>query len=125
MMRPSMLETGLESLRIISTGKIPIYGFLNSAKRIIRMQQGNIRKKNTCAFICNRKYTGRIMERKSSPADIYHLKGIAEASTEHYAVFNDLTWEIGEVGKLRESAIACRKKGRYLPKQVSCRSRNC
>jgi phenylalanyl-tRNA synthetase beta chain len=102
MMRPSMLETGLESVAYNINRKNNDLRFFEFGKTYHSEGVGKyIETEHLCLFV-----TGNITEaswkNKAVAADIYFLKGIVEAVLMQCGI-SDINWEISSGGKLKES----------------------
>jgi phenylalanyl-tRNA synthetase beta chain len=104
MMRPSMLETGLESIAYNLNRKNNDLKFFEFGKTYHSGGVGKyIETEHLCLFVTGNK-TEASWKEKGTPSDLYYLKGIVE-SVLILAGIKDLTWEISSVNKLKNSLI--------------------
>ena len=102
MMRPSMLETGLESIAYNLNRKNNDLKFFEFGKTYHSGGVGKyIETEHLCLFVTGNK-TEASWKEKGAPSDLYYLKGIVE-SVLILAGIKDLTWEISSVNKLKNS----------------------
>lgn len=108
-MRPSMLETGLESIAYNLNRKNNDLRFFEFGKTYHSGGVGKyIETEHLCMYVTGNKTEGSWKE-KGTLSDIYYLKGIAAAILT-LAGINELSWEISSVKKLKNSlTLKCGK----------------
>ena len=102
MMRPSMLETGLESVAYNLNRKNNDLKFFEFGKTYRTEGAGKyVETEHLCFFVTGNKAEATWKERAVA-ADIYYLKGIVEAVLAICGI-KDAVWEISSVNKLKNS----------------------
>jgi phenylalanyl-tRNA synthetase beta chain len=121
MMRPSMLETGLESVAYNLNRKNNDLKLFEFGKTYHSAEVGKyIETEHLCFFVSGNKMEASWKE-KAIVADIYYLKGIVEAVLALCGI-EDVAWEISEVNKLKNSLVL-KDGGRQLV-EIGAVSRN-
>ena len=121
MMRPSMLETGLESVAYNLNRKNNDLKLFEFGKTYHSAEVGKyIETEHLCFFVSGNKMEASWKE-KAIVADIYYLKGIVEAVLALCGI-EDAAWEISEVNKLKNSLVL-KDGGRQLV-EIGAVSRN-
>ncbi|HUQ66173.1 MAG TPA: phenylalanine--tRNA ligase subunit beta [Flavitalea sp.] len=102
LMRPSMLETGLESVAYNINRKNNDLKFFEFGKTYHSEGAGEYTEREHLCLFVSGNITEASWKHKAVPADIYYLKGIIEAVLSLCGIF-DLKWQISSGSKLSES----------------------
>lgn len=112
MMRPSMLETTLESVAYNLNRKNTDLRFFEFGKTYHTEGAGRYSEEEHICLVLTGNVEGASWKQKSKPADIYYLKGMAEAIL-RIAGLGDITWETSSINKLK-NALTLKKGSRTV-----------
>lgn len=111
LMRPSMLQTGLESVAYNINRKNHDLRFFEFGKTYHNEGTGKYREfEHLCLFVTGNRDSAT-WKHKAAAADIFYVKGIVEAVLA-LAGIHDNTWDVGEISRLRNSIML--KKGKSI-----------
>jgi phenylalanyl-tRNA synthetase beta chain len=103
-MRPSMLETGLESLAFNFNRKNSNLRFFEYGRVYHQDASLKYKEDDHLALYLSGDFQEATWKAKATPSDVYQLKGLTEAIL-RLCGFNDLQWEAGQPGKLSSTLV--------------------